>query len=129
MMRVTEQFSAKPEPSMKWNEEPFKEIWRFPVVWRSGEKLKQPEWFLVATLVLAHGKALALTLRIVLIVVLALAWRLVGTLNQVGAVVSGVRAALIVAVLALLRYRWNGQQGKNKYCYGKVLQLLHRGPP
>ena len=37
----------------------------------------------MATLVLAFGKALALTLRIVLIVVLALAWRLVGALNQV----------------------------------------------
>jgi hypothetical protein len=40
----------------------------------------------VTTLVLALGKAFALTLVVVLIVILALAWRLVGTLNQVRAV-------------------------------------------
>jgi hypothetical protein len=59
------------------------------------------ERFLVATGVLAHGKALALTLRIVLIVVLALFWCLVGALDQVRARVSGGRATFIVAVFAL----------------------------
>ena|SRR6266849_398424 len=58
----------------------------------------------------------ALACASLLALALALAWRLVGTLNQVRADVSGVRATLIVAVLTLLRCRRNGQQGKNKDC-------------
>ncbi len=60
----------------------------------------------MATLVFALGKALALTaivLIVVRVLVLVRVWRLVGSLHKVGAVVSGGGAALIVAVLTLLR--------------------------